>query len=269
MIDYLSLYTFIDALEIAVCIFGYYLINSWLYNQDNKQLLQLWYGYHAVVIGAYLADLQTVFFLSASCFPLVLMLACIFNQEKLQKMFVVAQRLDQLTTTTHLSNWADELIKFALIRLNEQKDLYTVIEFQDNLAPLVNAHEVVHADLKKQTLELLYDSFMMPKDSFLWVTSTGKILSLAAHWKTVRPTAPEQQLDKTVHITHATDCVVLKSDAATRKFTIITGAKIIENLSAHHALNILYELQTTAYKKEEGSHVIKDSFRSYNDTHFS
>jgi hypothetical protein len=238
------------------------MINSWLYKQDNKQLLKIWYAYHALVMGAYIADLQTVFFLSACCFPVVLMLALIFNEQKLQKMFVVAQRLDPLTTTTMASHWADELIKFALMRLNEQKDLYVVIELQDNLAPLVNAHEVIHADLKKNTLELLYDSFIMPKESFLWVTSGGKIMSLAARWK-------NNALDDTVNITSATDCVAIKSCAATRKFTIVTGAKIVENLSAHHALNILYELQTTAYKKEESSHVTQDNFRGYNDSHFS
>ncbi len=261
MIDFVGLYTVHDAVEITLCIIAYYMINNYLYKQDNKQLLKIWYGYHAVVMAAYFADLQTIFFLSACCFPIVLMLAFMFNQEKLQKMFVVAQRLDPLTTTTTASHWADELMKFALTRLNEQKDLYVIIEHQNSLAPLVTAHEMVHADLKKNTLELLYDSFVMPKESFLWVTSTGKILSLAAQWKHIK-------LDDTLQITNATDCVALKSCAATRKFTITTGAKTVENLSAHHALNVLYELQTIAYKKEN-SHVTQDSFQSYNDTHFS
>lgn len=250
-----------DALEIGICIIIYYLINTWLYKQDNKQLLKMWYAYHALMMGAYLAQLQTIFFLSACCFPLVLMLALIFNQEQLQKMFVVAQRLDPLTTTTLASPWQDELIKFILMSLNEQKELYVVIERHDSLAPLINAHETIHADLKKNTLELLYDSFITPKGSFLWITWSGKIISLAAQWKHI----PQ---DDIVGITHATDCIVLKSCLATRKLTLVMDAKVIENLSAHHALNILHELQTTAYRKE-GSHAIQDSFTTYNDTHFS
>jgi hypothetical protein len=237
------------------------MVNSWLYKQENKKLLKMWYGYHALVMVAYIADLHTIFFLSACCFPLVLMLALVFNEQKLQKMFVVAQRLDPLTTTTATSNWVEELIKFVLMRLNEQKDLYVVIEYKDSLASLVTVQEMVHADLKKNTLELLYDSFIMPKESFLWITSSGKIMSLAAQFKNIK-------LDNIVHITTATDCVALKSCAASRKFTLITGAKIVENLSAHHALNILYELQTTALKKES-NHVTQDNFQRYNDTHFS
>ncbi len=262
MISFIALYTIQDAVEIAICVIAYYMINSWLYNQENKELLMLWYGYHAVAMGAYIADLQTIFFLAACCFPIVIMLGLIFNEQKLQKMFVVAQRLDPLTTTTAASHWADELIKFALMRLNEQKDLYVVIEYQDSLAPLVHAHELVNATLKKNTLELLYDSFVMPKESFLWISSSGKIISLAAQWK-------KCALNDTVHVTSATDCIAIKSCAATRKFSIITGAKIVENLSAHHALNLLYELQTSTYKKEESSHVTSDTFQSYNDSHFS
>jgi hypothetical protein len=119
----------------------------------------------------------------------------------------------------------------------------------------------MHADVKKNTLELLYDSFIMPKESFLWITSSGKIISLAAQWKSIK-------LDDTMHITTNTDCLALKSCAASRKFTLIMGQKIVENLSAHHALNILLELHTNVFKKES-SHVSQNNFQSYNDTHFS
>ncbi|MBY0109616.1 MAG: hypothetical protein K2X90_00725 [Candidatus Babeliaceae bacterium] len=266
MIETLYLYSISDGIEIALCITAYYMINNWLYTQETKELLKMWYGYHVLIIFSYFFDLQTVFFLSACCFPLVLMLAIIYNEQKLQKMFVTAQRLDPLTTTTATSHWLDELIKFALVRLNEKNDLYVIIEYQDNLAPFINATHVIHADLKKNTLELLYDSFIMPKESFLWIASsptskTGKIISLAAYWKNIK-------LDETVQITCSTDCIALKMCATTRTFMIIAGSKIIENLSAQHALNILYELQKTVYKKEN-NHAIKDNFTTYNNTHFS
>jgi hypothetical protein len=153
-------------------------------------------------------------------------------------------------------------MKFALIQLNEQKSFYCVIEYQDSLESLITAHELIHAQIRKTTLELLYDSFTLPKDSFLWVTASGKIISLAAHWKHVK-------LDDTIHITNSTDCVALISCAATRKFTLVAGAKIVENLSAHHALHLLYELQKTPYNKEKSNHVTQNSLPTYNDTHFS
>ena len=253
-----SLYTLSDTAEIILCIIGYLLINAYFFNQENKKLLLYWYSYHTLIIGAYILELPTIFFLSSCCFPVVLMLLMVLHEQRLQKMFVVAQRIDPLTTTTAQSRWPDELIKFALTRLNAQKDLHVVIEHADNLSTLVSAAELINADLKKNTLELLYDSLDIPKKSFLWITSSGKITSLTTFWKN----SSDNDL---IQITSTLDCIALHACAATRKFTIVRGAKILENLSAHHALALLSELHSTFYKKQENGHVTTTHFTSYND----
>ncbi len=182
------------------------------------------------------------------------------HEQRLQKMFVVAKRIDPLTVTSSYSSWQDELIKFALIRLNEQKDLRVVIECKDTLSTLVNASERIDAQLKKNTLELLYHSFNLPKDAFLWITSMGNIVSLSAYWKNLSTI-------ETAHITASIDCIVLHACAATRRFTLIYDAKIVENLSAHHALSLLYEL--SHLKTKENNHVTTPHVRSYNDATLS
>lgn len=257
-----SLYTFSDALEITFFILGFYIINSWLFNQEKKKLLIYWYSYHALVIGSYVCELSTVLTVLGGCFPVVLILCIVLQEQRLQKMFVVAQRMDPLLTTTTKSYWTDELIKFALIRLNEQKDVRVIIERNDSIGSLLNAGELINADLKKNTLELLYTSLSLPKESFLWVTVHGNIVSLAAVWK-------DFSFADTLQITAATDCLALHACAATRKFTIMQRAQILENLSAQHALALMQELSPLSLKKQEGNHVTKTDFTHYNNTTLS
>lgn len=254
-----------EFIEIAACIASYYFINSLLFNQQDKKLLFYWYGYHALVVSAYILELQTLFFIASCCFPIVLMLAIMLHEQRIQKMFVVAQRLDALTNTSIKSHWVDELIKFALTRLNEQKDLQVLIENRDTLNSLITAQELINADLKKNTLDLLYDSFIMPPGAFLWVTNSGKIVALAARCK-------HQDLHDA--LTKSTDCIIFKAETVTRRFTIQYGSKILENLSAHHALNLLHELALNSTKKEAHTHAQKtysaaDMSQNYNDTTFS
>ena len=251
----------IDVIEITLFMLAYYTINSWLYNQEHKQLLMSWYAYHLLLMTAYVAQLQALFFVAACCFPLVLALMIIFHERRLQTMFVVAQRLHPLTTTTAASCWQDELIKFALMRLNEHKELWVVIEQHDSLAPLICARQLVQADIRKHTLELLYDSFSTPKESFLWITNAGKIISLAATWA-------QWSCDEAIQVTHATDCIMLKSCVVTRSFTLVINTQSIEQLSAHHALNMLHELTSPSYQKGN-TYGTQRTFEPYQDTHFS
>ncbi len=244
--------------EIIACIAGYYYINSWLFHRDNKILLFYWYGYHTLGIGAYLTDLPVISFLTIYCFPLILVMVIIFHEQRLQKMYVVAQHLNSLSSTTIKSHWIEELMKFALIRLNEQKEFAVIIEQDHALASIITAQELIHADLKKNTLELLYDSFTLPKEHFLWISHSGKIISLSARWKNI-------SFLESIHVTTATDCLLLRACPTTRRFTVMHGNKILEDLSAHHALNILNELHFSTVKKREDNNVTQTHLTSYNN----
>ncbi len=259
MIDY-TLYSYSDPLELLFCITGYSIITRWFFKQEDKRLLFAWYGYHALLMSAHIFALTSIFFLLGCLFPVVLMLLVIFHEQRLQKMFVVAQRIEPLMTTTGQSPWVDELIKFMLVRLNEQKELRVIIEHQDSIASLVHAQELINADLKKGTLELLYDSLETPKESFLWITDAGKIVALAALWS-------ERTFNQTSEITQALDCIALHSCLATRTFTLAVGTKVVEKMTAHHTLMLLREL--TSFKKKEQSHVTPLYQTPYNDKTFS
>lgn len=257
MIPQLWLYTWRDGLELGVCILAYLYINRWLYYQEDKKPLCVWYSYHACVVAAYVLDLSTLFFLLGSCFPLVIMLLILSNETRLSKMFVVAQRIDPLLVTTHESPWVDELFKFMLLYMNQQKDFTVVIERNDQLSTLIRAQELIHTDIRASTLELLYDSFTLSADMFAWVNSAGKLVCLAAQWKHLTP-------ENSAQVTEHTDACMVISSAVTRRFTVITHAKIITNISAHHALNLVKELVEGKQTYVQKAHV-----SSYNDTLFS
>lgn len=248
-------------IEIALCIAGYYAINRFLLHQENKTIALGWYAYHALMMFSYVAPLETIFFLSATLFPVILTLCVVLHEQRIQKMFVVAQRLDPLTTLPNTSLWIDELIKFALVRLNANKDLRIVIEKNDHLDALISAPELLSATVSKNTLELLYDAFETPKNSFLLTESNGTIRALAAHWRTI-------SFENSTEITAATDCIVVKAEAITRRFTIYHGSRILENLSAHHALNLLHELSHSP-SAAKGAHVQKNHTQSYHHTTLS
>ncbi len=250
-----------DLFEITLLCAGYFFVTTALCNQHDKKLLYYWYGYHAALMISYGASLYAIFFLLGSLFPVVGMLFIILYEPRLQKMFVVPRTVDPLMLTNASSHWIDELIKFSLIRLHEQKDLSVIIEYGDKLHTLITTDTYVQADLKKNTLALLYDSFVLPQDHFLWITHRGTIVSLAARWK-------NHSWQDTMRLTAACDCIALHLCPVTRSFTIIHGSKIIERVTAHHALNMLHELHLITLKNLKDPHVSTTHDTTYNDTTF-
>jgi len=243
-----------DVVEIALFSTLIYAFSLWLKCDKQKDLLYYFYGYCAIVLGAYHAQLPTVSFLLFATSPIVIMLFIVIHQETLQKNFVMLRNIMPATVGT--TDWLETLIRTVLIAANNNKTVTCVIEHTDSLATIMSSPLAMHIDLEKNMLAMILDSESFEQDKPLWINSKGQLLGMNAVWT---ETVQQEWLDDAIKnlsyaqqealfFTTKSDAVVLSVNPQTRMFCIIVQGKIFDNINAPHALKTVASYITHSAK---------------------
>ena len=234
---WLSLITLADALEITFFVAAFRTVSLMVYKQKNKQLLLGWYAYTGTFLVAYVVSFHAIMALTVVLLPAALALGIILHEKRFQQALVSYDRIDAVQAIGASGNWVDELMSFLLQRINQCYDVQVLLEQRNLLSTCLVTDNRIDARCSRKTLELLHGP-VFHKDDILWITTQPLIISAAARWRQ----SSAGFIEHAAHVSMTLDCIGIRACSTTRRFTVIVQGKIIENLSAHHTLNLLQEL---------------------------
>lgn len=240
----LYIFTIKDVIEILFFSIVFYALQKWLKSDSQKNLLFYFWTYSAVTLSAYYAQsilISTVLFVSA---PLFLIFLIIIHQKTLQKNFVTLQKLQTPYTTF---DWFNEFTKSILSMLNHQKEIIYVIERSNDIAPFIFSGCNYFAEIQKDSMDLFLEKHMGGTNSFIWITSEGKIVSINATWQLKNNDIWVTDEARTLHkwkqdaifISQNTDAIICKVDPQNRTFDIIMQGKLVEDITPDAAIFLL------------------------------
>jgi hypothetical protein len=202
--------------------------------------------------------------------PFVILLFVILHQELLQKNFI---SLAAITTAHHEqeNDWLETVIRACLIAINSNKTIYGVIENRDSLANMLTSIIPLYAQVQKNVLTMTFESASYDQEKLVWLSAQGKLLGINTYWNrglsdivvvnnaTMLPVWQQEAL----FFTHKTDALVFSINPISRTFTLIVQGKVIENVSAAHALTTIKKfLNATASLKGDSPYEIQSKKHS-------
>ncbi len=265
--------TWHDGIEILFFSSLFYYLALWLRKDRQQNLLWYFYGYCAVTLIAYNANLPTVSFFLLLFSPAIIMLFIIMHQDILQRNFVALRHITPAHTTTH--NWLEALIQTCLIVINNNKTITCIIERNDNMHTFLHVPFIVHAPLHTALLEVLVNCDSYDQHKMVWIDAHGNLEGINAAWRhSIIQTSHHENMEQTQDKTHGektsldkarmekinlekahiekmhlektsledallyttkTDALIFTINPETRTFTIIMCGNQLQKVSAHHA----------------------------------
>lgn len=236
-----------DGLEIFVLSAGIYYFLRWLRQDAHKHLVMHFYAYCGIFFASHFMGLQTVTWLFMVTAPAVFVIFFIIHQETLQKNFIAFKKIVPAQVQNH--GWLDALLGALVYAMHKNRDVLCVIERTDSLEHFTTTTCRLNADIHKDFLQFLIDSWLLAADGMLWVDVRGKLVAVNTHWRHApigddwvlehAKTLPVWKQDA-ILITSKTDALIIHASVTTRLFTIITQGRCIEELTARHAYNFLH-----------------------------
>jgi len=247
--------TWHDGIEILFFSSLFYYLALWLRKDRQQNLLWYFYGYYAVTLIAYHANLPTVSLFLLVFSPAIIMLFIIVHQEILQRNFVALRRITPAHTTTH--NWLEALIQTCLIVINNNKSITCIIERNDNMHTFLHVPFIIHAPLHTALLEVLIDSDSYDQHKMVWVDAHGNLEGINATWRHALTEQSNQEdlvqlsegnlLEDALLYTTKTDALIFTINPKTRTFTIIMQGNQLQKVSAHHACTTIQKYLTNMH----------------------
>lgn len=242
----ISHFSLIDSIEIIFFSIGIYYFSLWLKQDRQKNLLFSFYGYCSIVFSCYYLNLPTLTLFLFITAPIAIMLFILFHQELLQKNFIALAAINALKPEEE-NDWLETVIRGCLIAINNNKTIYGVIENKDSLASMLTCHMPLYADIQKNVLAMTLESSSYDQEKMLWITAQGKLLGINTQWNNspsdiiasnnVAMLALWQQ--EALFFTHKTDAIIFSINPSSRSFTLIAQGKIVNQVSAAHALTTI------------------------------
>jgi len=245
-----------DIIEILLLSSLLYYIARWLKKDTQKNLLPYFFGYCLIALLAWTAPLPTIAYFVAWYTPAVLMLFMLMHQETLQRNLVALKNITPATISTD-EDWLETLLSSCLVIINNNKEITCVIEHRNHLQNFLHAPLLINADLRKGILELLLESASYNHHKMIWVDTTGRLRAINASWSLTKKqvfadNAPLLQ-EALAHTTQ-TDALVFHINPVTRTFTIIAHGKTFDNVTAHHALQLIRRHIHSSKRSNEGDY---------------
>lgn len=229
------------------------------------------HSYSSLVAITYYTQLKIVSSFLLMSAPITAVLLIIMHQQSLQKNFIVPKVIKHISNNDTL--WMDELMRTCLAALNKQKEIICLIERSDDLKTVVSAEHYLHADFKKDFLDLLIDHIDTQAGDMLWIDQTGKLIGINARLAlNPQPSGLANDANnyaafkqEAVVLTGKTDALIMQISTSSRLFTCIVQAKIVEGLTAQHMLMLLKKYLTKPYNSQKDRYIYAQSQRNFKE----
>lgn len=248
-------FTWRDALEILFFSSAIYYFSRWLKKDRQKNLLFYFYAYCLLVFCTYNLSLTTLHYALILFSPMLFMIFVLIHQNTLQKNFITLRNLIAAPKSNH--DWLETLIQAALININNNKEIICVVEHTDTLQDHLTTPLALHAEIKKELLDIIIASQSFDHAHMVWLNTQGTLLGINARWKIsaefyIDETLQHSWKDEALFFTTKTDALVFKTDAAARSFDIIHQGKMFEKVSADKTLAYLKKYMGTMQDSQKG-----------------
>ena len=215
--------------------------------QDRQKPLVLWFvsylAFACFIFHIHLPVMSHVILYTA---PAVLLFFILIHQETLQKNLIRLCNITSPEPTTH--DWLSDIVRLCMISIADKKNMYLIIEKTDSVATLLNCPLTLHAPINRSLITLLYSSSQISSNSIWWANRHGKLLGINIQVKD----SQQDWLADVLLLSSKTDALFISVDAATRMFTLIAHAKMMETDQATHILTATRQyLALTAPEKKE------------------
>lgn len=271
--------TWHDGIEILFFSSLFYYLALWLRKDRQQNLLWYFYGYSAITLIAYHAQLPTVSLFLLLFSPAIIMLFITIHQDILQRNFVALRHITQAEKTTH--NWLEALIQTCLIVINNNKSITCIIERNDNMHTFLQVPFIIHAPLHTALLEVLINSDSYDQHKMVWIDAHGNLEGINATWRHGLTQENNQEsmiqfsegnlLEDALLYTTKTDALIFSITPETRTFTIITQGNQLHKVTAHHAYTTIQKYLKNMHNdhKNKGTFHVANTKNSIDQKHTS
>jgi len=251
-----------DLIEIAFFIAAFYRVSCWLARDRSSDLLPHFYGYCVGFIIAYMAGLELISSLLLLSAPVAALLFILVHRETLQKNFITHKRVVQEASNT---GWVEALVSASLAAASDDKDTLCVMECSDSLKQFLFAQTAIGASVDRGLLQVLLASPSYDASRMVWVDSDGRLVALnVCHLqsKLAEDTAAVsckgdivcEWRENSIALSRKTDALFFRFDAQARRFQVIAGGIVQNDLEMTHALHAVKEHMAVTIEdgKKEG-----------------
>lgn len=239
MLNYLK-----NGTEILLLTTFFYWFSLWLKKDKKKNLVWYFYSYCLLLFGCELTGLSVVFSFMLYAAPLLFVTLIIIHEDLLQRNFICMQKNTE--KISHDTNVLDEIVRAALYAFNKNKNFLVILENRFDIESFIKTDYPLNADLQQASLMVLIESSFFNENTYLWCSTSGKIKAINASWNIQNHVAESDQADKknqwkhdALLITSKADTVIIRGDAQTRLFDLVTAGKIQEKISAAQLLPLI------------------------------
>ncbi|MEX0940051.1 MAG: hypothetical protein WDZ41_01695 [Candidatus Babeliales bacterium] len=251
----LGIRDFIEIIFFSWCI---YIFSHWLVNDKSNTFI--YYVYAFCILGSIsiLLPLPTIATFLFSYGPALVMLFMLMHQELLQRNYITKRSIKPIKDK-EVANWTITLFQ-TLLHLNNNISLKIIIEKYDHIEPFIKMPCKFNAPFHQSVLSLVFEKPSANQNSFILMNYHGTLIAYDCTWKQhvyehrlENTSLHEQWLFDTIKHTSKTDTIGISYSQENKTFQIIAQGKVIEELTAYNALNILQQYLQLASCKKKGS----------------
>ncbi len=220
--------------EVAFFSTLFYQTCRWLRCDRWNNLLPIFLGTCLCALLAHCMQLHTIVTAVLLFAPTVGSLFVIMHQETLQKNLITLKNITP-PRPVH-TDWLEELVRTALHIMTTNTSMVCAIEKTDSLQHYLEPGLSLDAPITHDLLAMVLHSSIFRPARLLWVSHTGQLTAVNAEW---RLEDHEDWLTESLLMTKKSDCLVFKTNAQQRTFSLVAQAQLIEDIPACDALETI------------------------------
>jgi hypothetical protein len=249
LLEYCSIHSWQDAIEILFFSTIIYTISLWLKQDSSKQLFPRFYFYLTAFCTTYFLDLQILHTALLYASPIVGTLTIMYHQKELQKNFILARKQIIEPQKIARQDWIEILIRSCLVISHQKQEITCIIEGQNDLETILDRPFLLDLHIQKNLLDLLLLSDLFESKKIVWIKKTGNIVSVNATWSESINTSlistlfqePDWQIYGTI-VSAKTDALIFHINSDPTKNGICYQGEIIKKISAEDILQFIKQV---------------------------
>jgi len=256
-LGYSSFFYFRNFIEVIFFATIIYYFSLWLKKDSQKNLLSYFYIYCLILLVAYYTQLTTISHFMFLFSPVAAMIFISLHQSVLQRNFIALKNISPAKYI--LSEWPEELIRSCLVAINNNKKIHCILENHNSMEDFIRSPLVLNANLKQTVVKILLESIFFDQSKMLWINTNGKLIAINAEYKKeILQELDNENLKQpwkknAILLSSKTDALFLRITPSQRTFEIIFDGKVIDNIKASNALNIIKKYAASKFFIKEKS----------------
>lgn len=239
--SFITFFTWRDLLEIVALSAFFYHSALWLKKDRDKNVLPTFYGFLVLLLGTHVLQLTTLSSVLFICSPVIAMLFILMHEQTLQRNLISLKNIS-LPQEKPSDDWLSCIMRGTLSMLTHKKNMLILIEYTDSLSPYIQLTDTLDVPLTDGLLSLLLLRLYDPHQ-FCWITSTGILRGINAHFKASwHPDSYQTKndwVDDAIAYTAKTDAVMLFVDGEHHLYSIALNGTITENITMEQARQLI------------------------------